>query len=413
MRTAEMSERFVVTGLGITSPAGFGVGPYWNGLLNPAKPPTDGQFRVPQITDGQFPGEYQKPKNNRAMDDFTRFALLAAHEAATQSGIIGDIDPRRLGVIVGVGDGGSNTRHQVIHDVYASNPPAFGRRDGKIPLRYIPMTMPSGAASLLGIYFGAEGPIEAPSLACATGGAAVIAALQKLSRGNVDAMIVGSSEATSESPVARAAFVNMGAITRNGISMPFDARRDGFALAEGSGMLVVERESTALKRGATPLAYIIGYGETNDAHNMTDPHPEGKGLERAYIEAMEDAGIEPSQVGALNVHGTSTGANDSVEAEVIARIFGTEPDGPLVTSNKGAFGHWLGGCAAESVASVLSLQHKLIPHIANLEIPDPSLPAINLVMGQPAVWEHGGKGIILKANAAFGGSNIVLAYAAA
>lgn len=413
MRIVELGERFVVTGLGVTSPAGFGVEPYWNELLNPSSPPADGQFRVPAIEDEQYPGIFKRPKNNRAMDDFARFSLLAAQEAVDQSGILGDIDPTKIGVIVGTGDGGSNTRHEIIRAVYATEVPRLAKDDRIIPLRYIPMTMPSSAASLLGIHFNAKGPIEAPSLACATGGSAVILALQKLSRGRVDAVIVGSSEATSASDVAKAAFVNMRAISRSGISMPFDEHRDGFALAEGSGMLVIEKESTALERGAIPLAYIIGYGETNDAHNMTDPHPNGDGLERAYLEAMDDAGIEARQVGAINAHGTSTGDNDRVEAEVLAKIFGTGPDSPYVTSNKGAFGHWLGGCAAESVASVLTLQHKTVPHIANLTTPDPTLPAINLVMGEPAEWDHKGNGVILKANAAFGGSNVVLAYAAA
>jgi len=219
--------------------------------------------------------------------------------------------------------------------------------------------------------------------------------------GRCDVVMAGGSEAPF-TPTAVAGFSNMTALSKSGVSRPFDVGRDGFVMAEGCGILVLEEWDMAIERGATILGEIMGSASTADAHHITAPAPGGVGAVNCMQIAMNDAGIEPDDVKHINAHGTSTDKNDAAEAEAISKVFGTD-NGPLVTSTKGITGHALGGAGAiEAVAVLLAMQHHLIPPTAGLVEPDPELPPVNIVRDQPAPWTPGPS---LSNSLGFGGHN--------
>ena len=197
----------------------------------------------------------------------------------------------------------------------------------------------------------------------------------------------------------------MTALSSSDVSMPFDAKRDGFVMGEGCGLLVLEAWDVAIERGATILGEILGSASTADAHHITAPAPGGTGAVSCMQLAIEDAGLTAADIGHVNAHGTSTSKNDAAEAEAVAKVFGTD-GGPLITSTKGITGHALGAAGAlEAVAVLLSMHHKLIPPTAGLTEPDPDLPTINLVMGEPKAWTPAPS---LSNSFGFGGHNATL-----
>tara|TARA_B100000959_G_C14876657_1_gene580706 strand:+ start:169 stop:837 length:669 start_codon:yes stop_codon:yes gene_type:complete len=198
-------------------------------------------------------------------------------------------------------------------------------------------------------------------------------------------MVAGGAEAAFTG-IAVAGFTNMTAFSSSGISRPFDAERDGFVMGEGAGILILENFDSAASRGATILGEVLGGASTADAHHITAPSPGGVGAIRCIDLALEEARLTPDQIGHINAHGTSTPLNDMAEAQAMAEVFGSS--GPLVTSTKGITGHALGAAGAiEAVALVLSIQKGLIPPTSGFTNPDPDMPSLNLVSGEPRVWD--------------------------
>ncbi|MGF1599943.1 MAG: beta-ketoacyl-[acyl-carrier-protein] synthase family protein [Acidimicrobiales bacterium] len=392
-----MSERTVaITGIGVVAPCGIGVEAYWNGLLTK---PADGRTRP--VPDWDPSPWFDNPKDARRADPFTQFALAAAAMALDQAGDL-NADPARVGVMVGTGVGGIGTNEAQIVVQHE-------RGDRRVSPFLVPMMMPNAAAASVSMRHGFAGPCEATATACAAGTHSIGNAARLVSSGRCDVVIAGGSEAPL-TPTSLAGFGNMTALTRSGISMPFDARRDGFVIAEGAGILVLEELERATARGATILGLLLGSASTADAHHITAPAPGGAGAVRCMELAIDDAGLSADEIVHVNAHGTSTALNDAAEAEALAKVFGTS-SGPIVTSTKGVTGHALGAAGAlEAVAVVLAMQHRLIPPTFGLEQIDPELPAIDLVMGEPRPWEPGPS---ISNSFGFGGHNGTIVIAPA
>jgi 3-oxoacyl-[acyl-carrier-protein] synthase II len=244
--------------------------------------------------------------------------------------------------------------------------------------------------------------------ACAAGAQAVGAGMRMVERGDVSACVVGGTEA-GVTPLAIAAFEKMGATSASGVSRPFDRRRDGFVIAEGAGVLVLEDAEAAAERGATVLGRLTGYGATADAHHVTAPDPDGDGAARAVEAALRDAGVEPGAVGYVNAHGTSTPLNDRSETEAIKRVFGERSRSIPVSSLKSSIGHLLGAAGAvEAVATALALRDGVAPPTINYEQPDDGLD-LDYVPGESRPIERNGRAPVGISNSfGFGGHNVVL-----
>jgi len=378
--------RVAVTGIGVVSPVGIGLEAFWQGLLAPQ--PTE-ERRVHDFDPKDF---YDDTKAIRRADRFEQFAIAAAKQALGQSGSL-DTDPERIGVLVGTGIGGVAT-HEAQTLVL----------DRKGPRRVSPFTVPmmmvNAAAAAISIQYGFQGPCETVGTACATGTHAIGTAARWIQHGLCDAVLAGSSEAAM-TPISINSFSNMKALSPTGISRPFDTARDGFIISEGGAVLVLEEWEHATRRGATLLGEVLGSASVADAHHITAPAPEGTGAIRCMQRALDDAGVEPSQIAHINAHGTSTALNDAAEAKGIAQLFGHP--GPIVTSIKGVTGHSLGAAGAlEAAAVLLSMHHALIPPTDGLEQYDPDLPKIDVVQKEARPWTPGPS---LSNSFGFGGHN--------
>ncbi len=371
-----MSHRVAVTGIGVVAPCGIGIEAFWNGLLSA---PGEGDRREVQDWD-PLPYFDGNAKEARRSDRFSQFALAAAAEAIEMAGDL-NVDPGRIGVLIGSGIGGIDTTEKQI----VVNHEKGGRRVSPF---LVPMMMPNAAAAAVSMRYGYQGPCEATVTACAAGTHSIGNAASLIKSGRCKAVVAGGSEA-SLTPTAIAGFRNMTAMSSQEVSMPFDQRRDGFIIAEGAGVLVLEEWDNAVARGATILAEVKGSASTADAHHITAPSPGGVGAIRCMELALEDAGLSAADIRHINAHGTSTPLNDAAESHAMAKIFGTD-GGPIVTSTKGVTGHALGAAGAlEAVAVVLSMQHGQIPPTAGFEQPDPELPELDLVVGEARDWEPG------------------------
>lgn len=381
-----MTRRVAITGLGVVAPCGVGVEAFWTGLLAPAP---DGERRVPNWDPAHL---FENPKEARRSDPFSQYALGAAAEALEQAGDLG-CDPARIGTLVGTGIGGIGTNETQIvirHE----------KGDRRVSPFLIPMMMPNAAAASISMRHGFQGPCEATVTACAAGTHSIGNAARLITSDRCDVVVAGGAEAPF-TPTSMAGFGNMTALSSSGISVPFDARRDGFMMGEGAGILILEEWDHALARGATILGEILGAASTADAHHITAPAPGGSGAVLCMEIAMKDAGLTPSDIVHVNAHGTSTPKNDEAEAMAISKLFG-EP-GPAVTSIKGVTGHSLGAAGAlEAVATVLAMQHELIPPTAGTEALDPELPKIDLVIGEARPWIPGPS---ISNSLGFGGHN--------
>lgn len=381
-----MARRVAITGIGVVAPCGVGREAFWNGLLAPAP---EGDRRVPDWDPAPL---FDNPKEARRSDPFSQYALGAAAEALAQAGEL-TTDPARIGTLVGTGIGGIGTNEAQIvirHE----------KGDRRVSPFLIPMMMPNAAAASISMRYGFQGPCEATVTACAAGTHSIGNAARLIADDRCDVVLAGGAEAPF-TPTSLAGFGNMTALSSSGISVPFDSRRDGFMMGEGAGILVLEDWDTAVQRGATILAEVLGAASTADAHHITAPAPGGSGAIRCMEIAMKDAGLAPSDIVHINAHGTSTPKNDEAEAMAISKLFG-EP-GPAVTSIKGVTGHSLGAAGAlEAVATVLAMEHKLIPPTAGTESLDPELPKIDLVYGEARAWEPGPS---ISNSLGFGGHN--------
>ena len=383
-----LGRRVAVTGIGVVAPAGIGKEAFWSGLLSPAP----NGFR--QIEDWDPSPYFDNPKEARRSDRVSQFTLAAAAEALEQAGEI-SADPARRGTFVGTGVGGIGTLEEQIEV-------RLSKGERRVSPFLVPMMMANAPAATISMRYGWQGPCENTVTACAAGTHAIGNAARMVADGRCDVVMAGGAEAPF-TPTAVAGFGNMTALSNSGDSRPFDANRDGFVMAEGAAILVLEAWELAEARGATILGEVLGSASTADAHHITAPSPGGVGAVTCMQLAMDDAGITPNQVRHINAHGTSTDKNDAAEAEAVAKVFGTDDSGPLVTSTKGITGHALGAAGAlEAVAVLLAMQHGKVPPTAGLTERDPELPAINIVEGGPADWEPGPA---LSNSFGFGGHN--------
>ena len=382
-----------ITGLGVVSPCGVGLDAFWSGLL--ATPEPRPQRSVPDWDPSPW---FPNPKEARRADPFTQYAVAAAAMALDTAGTL-DADPARMGVLIGTGIGGITTNEEQIVICHTK-----GAR--RVTPFLVPMMMPNAAAAAVSMRFGFEGPCEATVTACAAGTHSIGNAARLIESGRCDVVLAGGSE-SSLTETSLAGFRNMTALSTSGVSMPFDQRRDGFVIAEGAAVLVLENVEHARRRGATILGLVLGSASTADAHHITAPSPGGVGAVRCMELAITDAGLTADDIVHVNAHGTSTPLNDAAEAEAMAKVFGAP--GPIVTSTKGVTGHALGAAGAlEAAAVVLSMQHHLVPPTAGLEQFDPELPALDVVVGEPRSWTPGPS---LSNSFGFGGHNgtVVLA----
>jgi 3-oxoacyl-[acyl-carrier-protein] synthase II len=344
-------------------------------------------------------------KEARRLDRFAQLAVVAAGEAVAQAGWEedGPYDPMRIGCILATGIGGQSTIETQL-DV-------MRERGAKMvsPLG-IPQYMPNAAAAAVTMKYKLRGQSYGVVSACASGAHAVGSALRMIQYGDADAVVCGGAEATL-TDFGFACFNSMQALSLTGISRPFDARRDGFVMGEGAGVLVLEDAESARERGATILGEVAGYGSTTDAHHLTAPEPTGGPASRAIELALRDAGVDASQIDYINAHGTSTQLNDAAETAAIKRALGAEAKRIPVSSTKSSIGHTLGAAGAvEAVATFRTLITGVIAPTLGYEVPDPELD-LDYVPGEarPLVTGNGHPPLALSNSFAFGGHNVALA----
>jgi 3-oxoacyl-[acyl-carrier-protein] synthase II len=388
----------VVTGRGIVSSVATGADNFFDALLGLRGGVTDEGVAPCAEFD---PETVMTPKEARRTDRFTQLAVGAADEAVAEAGLMGDVEPSRVGVIVGTGVGGLTTLQKECQVWLEEG-------DRAVSPLFVPMMMPNAAAGQVAMRLGAHGPGFSVASACATGAHAIGEAKRMIERGEVDVVVAGGTEAALVG-LCLAAFRRMGALSREGISRPFDVNRDGFVMGEGAAVLVLEREEHAKARGAKVLGRVTGYGASNDAFHITQPEENGRGAIEAMTAALRDADLSPSDVGYVNAHGTSTPFNDRIEAKAIRQVLGE--DGPPISSCKGAVGHTLGAAGAiEALACVEALRRGALPPTLGLEEVDPECEADH-VAGAPR--EAPDLKVALSNSFGFGGQNATLVLQAA
>jgi 3-oxoacyl-[acyl-carrier-protein] synthase II len=370
-------KRVVVTGLGTVNPVGIGIEETWKNI----KAGKSGIGKITKFDASQLPSqiagevkgfkpeEFMPAKLVSRVDTFIQYAIASTRMALEDAGLpLNDLGDE-VGVIIGVGMGGVG---QIEHYTRILDERGYRR----VTPFFIPMIIPNMAAGQVAILFGAKGPNTAVCTACAAGNHAIGESFRLIREGLAKVMICGGTESLI-TPLCVAGFSVMKALsTKNDepekASRPFDAKRDGFVIAEGCGILILEELEHALKRGAKIYAEIIGYGLNADAYHMTAPCPDGDGAARCIEMALKDAGIKPEDVDYINAHGTSTPLNDAAETKAIKKVFGEHAYKLMVSSTKSMTGHLLGGAGGlEGVLTVLSLYEGVIPPTINLEEPDP------------------------------------------
>jgi 3-oxoacyl-[acyl-carrier-protein] synthase II len=378
-RAQNGARRVVVTGVGLVTPLGTGVEKNWTALMAGRS----GIGPITRFACADFPtriaGEVKdfvaedwiERREIKKMDPFIQFAVAAAQMAMDQSGLkIPPADADRVGTIVGVGMGGIQSIEQ-FHTLYLES------RLRRVSPFFVAKVIANLAPGQISIRFGARGVNYTPTSACASGANAVGEAFRNIRDGYQDAVIAGGSEAAL-CGLGVGGFIAMRALSsRNDeperASRPFDRGRDGFVMAEGSGILVLEELEHARARGARILGEIIGYGANADAFHITAPAPGGEGAARCMQQALADARVPPEAVGYVNAHGTATEYNDASESEAIRKVFGAHADSVAVSSTKSMTGHTLGAAGGiEAIYTVLALERGRLPPTINYEEPDPA-----------------------------------------
>ncbi len=374
----EKRRRVVITGLGVITPVGNNRQSFWEAIChgkNGIEKITSFDVKdftckiAAQIKDFDA-AKYLSPKELRRTDRFVQFAMIAAREAAQDSGLkLDSINKDRAGVVIGSGIGGMitiETEHKVLLTKGPSRMSPF----------FIPMLLVNMASGKVSMDLGIRGPNSCVATACATGTHAIGDAFKIIQRNDADIMFCGGAEAAI-APLGLGGFCAARSLSlRNDdphrASRPFDLKRDGFVMGEGSGVVVLEEYEHAKARGAHMYAEIIGYGMSGDAHHMTAPDPEARGAILCLNMCLKDAGIKPEDVNYINAHGTSTELNDKVETKAIKAVFGTHARKLAVSSTKSMIGHLLGAAGAvECVATALTIKEGIIPPTINYEFPDP------------------------------------------
>ncbi len=373
------NRRVVITGLGAITPIGNTVKEYWEGLLagkngidHITKFDTkDFTVRIAGEVKNFKPEDHLDRKELKKFEEFVVFAVVAAREAFNDAGLKPDgFDHTRAGAMIGSGIGGLRSMEEQ-HKVFLEKGP---RRIS--PFLIIRMIV-NMAAGYVAIDLGLKGPNTVVSTACATGTHSIGDAFKTIQRGAADIMFAGGAEGAI-TPLGIGGFAAMKALSERNdeparSSRPFDVQRDGFIMSEGAAVVVLEELEHARHRGARIYAEIVGYGLSDDAYHITAPDPNGDGGARGMKAALDDAGIKPEEIDYINAHGTSTPLNDKLETQAIKTVFGDHAYKLLISSNKSMIGHLLGAAgAAETVSTVLTLYHDIIPPTMNYEYPDPA-----------------------------------------
>lgn len=406
--------RVVITGIGCVSPVGNDVASSWSALLKGVSGISrierfavdDEPVQIAGQLKGFDPSTLLERKEIRRLDPFVHYAVGAAQEAVDDAGLdITKESAERVGVLVGSGIGG-------LTSIEANCRVLIERGSSRVSPFFVPQLTANMASGYLSMRFAARGPNSCVVTACATGTHAIGEACRLLARGDADVMLAGGSEA----PITRlglAGFAAMRALsTRNDAperaSRPFDAGRDGFVMAEGSGVVVLETLEHALERAARIHAEVVGYGMSGDAHHITAPPESGLGAQLAMRRALEDARLQPESVDYINAHGTGTPLNDSAETCAIRRVFGEHANRLMVSSTKSMTGHALGAAGGlEAIFTALCVRDGQVPPTTNLEEPDPECD-LDYV---PHEAREVDVKVALSNSFGFGGTNAVLAIA--
>lgn len=404
--------RVVVTGLGLLTPCGVGVEKSWSALVT-------GQSGVRPVTlfdasgfEARIAGEVRdfqvadfiERREARRMDRFQHLAVAAAEMAMQQSGLrVTPENADRIATIVGTGIGG-------IGSLEATHTTLMERGPDRVSPFFILQMIGNLAAGYITMRFGLKGPSWASNSACSTSAHAIGEAMRGIERGEFDVALAGGSEAPV-TPLAFAGFAAMKALSRRNdapakASRPFDADRDGFVISEGAAILVLEAAEHADARGARPLADLVGYGASSDAHHPTSPAPRHAGGQAAMRRALEDARLRPSDIGYLNAHATSTELGDQLEAEGICDVFGEDVRRLAVSATKSMTGHMNGAAgAAEAAITILALERGVLPPTINVDRQSPTIP-LDVI---PNVARERRVDFALSNSFGFGGTNVTLA----
>ena len=392
-----VAREVVITGRGAVTSIGEGADAFLDALYERRSGIADGLGPCADFD----PEVAMTPKEARRSDRFTHLAVAAAEQAVAEAGLPDGIEPERFGVLMGSAVGGLETLERECRSWLEK-----GDR-GVSPL-FVTMMMPNAAAGTIAMRLNARGPGFSVASACATGAHAIGEAARMVARGEADVVVAGGTEATLNG-LTIAAFKSLGALSKAGISRPFDARRDGFVMGEGAGALILESEEHAKARGVPIRGRVVGYGASNDAFHITEPDREGRGATAAMVNALRDAEAQPGDVGYVNAHGTSTPYNDKVETLALHAVF--NGGAPPVSSTKSAIGHLLGAAGAvEAVAALGAIERGLLPPTINYEEPDPECD-LDYVPDGPR--EAPDLKLALSNSFGFGGQNACLAIGAA
>jgi 3-oxoacyl-[acyl-carrier-protein] synthase II len=373
-----LTRRVVVTGMGVISPLGLNASETWDGLVAGHSGADRIQRFDPSRLDVQFACEvkgfdskdYMERKEAKRADLFVQYAIGATQQAMSDAGMNGSVpDPERTGVVIGSGIGGIHTFEEQCRISIEKGPK-------RVSPFFVPMFIPDMASGLVSIRIGAKGPNYCTVSACSSSAHAIGESMRLIQSGDADMMITGGAEA-AVTELAMAGFQNMKALSRRNddpqkASRPFDQGRDGFVMGDGAGILVLETLESARDRGATVLAEVLGYGMSADAHHMTQPAPGGEGARRAMRACLTDAKLDPTDVGYINAHGTSTPWGDRAEVLAVHDVFGDHAKDLIMGSTKSMTGHLLGAAGGlEFSVCVMTLADGVIPPTINQDDPDP------------------------------------------
>jgi 3-oxoacyl-[acyl-carrier-protein] synthase II len=398
-----MAVPVVITGRGAVTPLGVGVDSLMRGWIAGESGVVEGEAPCASFD----PTDFMSRKRARRTDRFTQLALAAASLAFADAGWSADppIDPERTGCVIGTGIGGLGSL-EVQKDVLRDSGPR------QVSPLSVPLMMGNAAAAAVAMQHGLRGPSYGVVSACAAGSHAIGTAVRMIRSGEAEIVVTGGAEATL-TPLARASFAAMGALSELGVSRPFDAERDGFVMGEGAGVLVLESAEGAAARGAPILGRVLGAASTSDAFHITAPDPEAKQAARAIELALADAGVTAADVDYVNAHGTSTELNDLSETRAVRRALGDRADQVPISSTKSSIGHLLGAAGAvEAIATVEAVRMGIAPPTVNLETPGEGLD-LDYVPGvaKPLPGDAGGR-VAISNSFGFGGHNAVLCVAA-
>jgi len=395
----------VITGVGAVTPLGVGARVLHERWTAGACAVRDGEAPCADfdVTD------HMTSKEARRADRATQLAITAGDEALADAGWGDELpyDPELIGCVLGTGIGGIGTLENN-HDLLRDTGP-----DSVSPLA-VPLMMSNAGSAALSLRNGLRGPVFSVVSACAAGSHAIGTALRMIQHGEAEAVVTGGAEAPL-TPLSRAAFARMNALSPTGVSRPFDARRDGFVMGEGAGVLVLGAGDAARARGARILGTMRGYGASGDAHHITAPHKEGRGGARAMSIALGDAGFTPNDIDYVNAHGTSTQLNDRAETLALKLALGERASQIPISSTKSAIGHLLGAAGAvEAIATLLALRDRIAPPTVGWEEAEEGMD-LDYVPGtaQPLKLSNGRPPVAISNSFGFGGHNATLCLQAA